>query len=89
MGLGLSARYEKVRFALDDENRSQGAFGEDKRLSLVLSMIYSPWPMTSISAFVGGHFVGELSLKDNNTRELSSSKYDTAFSLGLVFSSRF
>lgn len=87
--LGLSARYEKVRFALDDESGSQGAFGEDKSLPLVFSVKYSPWPMTSLSAFVGGDFSGELTLEDNDTRELASSEYDTAFSLGLVFSSRF
>lgn len=87
--LGLSGRYEKVRFALDDESGSQGAFGEDKSLPLVFSVKYSPWPMTSLSAFVGGDFAGELTLEDNDTRELASSEYDTAFSLGLVFSSRF
>lgn len=87
--LGLSARYEKVRFALDDEGSSKGSFGEDKSLPLVFSVKHSPWPMTSLSAFVSSDFAGDLTLEDSKTRELASSEYDTAFSLGLVFSSRF
>ena len=87
--VGLSGRYERVRFALDDDSASEGAFGEDKSLPLLVSVRYSPWPMTSVSAFVGSDFEGELTLEDSNTDTLANSEYDVAFSFGFVFRSRF
>ena len=51
--LGLTARYEKISFALDGKGASSGDIGEDRSLPLLLSVDYRPWPMTSISALIG------------------------------------
>ena len=87
--LGLTGRYEKIRFALDNGATSPARIGEDRSLPLVLSVQYTLWPMTTIGAFAGGEFDGKLSIEDVNARTIASSEYDTAVFTGLVFRSRF
>ena len=82
------ARYEKLRFALD-EAPGGGAYGEDRSTPLLLSLNYSPWPMTSASLFVGAEVGGRLSFEDERTRTIAKSDYDTAPVIGFSFSSRF
>ncbi|MEH6590078.1 MAG: hypothetical protein V7746_07485 [Halioglobus sp.] len=86
---GLTGRYEKTRFALDDDTSISGGFGEDQSLPLLLTLGYSPWPMTSVTAIVGAEFEGSLSLEDDKGKEVAGSDYKTAPVLGLTFSSRF
>ena len=87
--LALTGRYEQIRFALDNDAISPGRYGEDKSLPLILSLQYSPWPMTTFAAFAGGEFEGEISVEDRDGRTIASSEYDSAGLVGVVFTSRF
>ena len=87
--LGLTGRFEEIRFALNNPETSPVRFAEDKSLPLVLSVRYKPWPMTYVAAFLGGEFEGELSLEDNNGNTLAGTEYDTATIFGIAFRSRF
>ena len=87
--LGLAGRYEKTRFALGDDSAAPGGIGEDRSLPLLLTVDYTPWPMTKVSAVIGAEFEGELRLEDKNGRRLGGTSYDTAPVIGLVFSTRF
>jgi hypothetical protein len=87
--VGLTGRYEEIRFALDTDPVSPRTYGEDRGLPLFLSVRYSPWPMTMVGAFLGADFGGKLSILDRNGQRLSTSEYDVAPSVGLVFRSRF
>lgn len=82
------ARYEKLRFALDEAPGS-GAYGEDRSAPLLVSLTFSPWPMTSASLFAGAEVGGRLSLEDEKARAIARSDYDAAPTVGLTFSSRF
>jgi hypothetical protein len=87
--LGLSGRYEKTRFALDNDAASPGEVGEDRSLPLILSVNYTLWPMTSITAMVGAEFDGSLRLEDDKGRRIARSDFETAPVFGLSFSARF
>ncbi|TDG11876.1 hypothetical protein E2F43_16035 [Seongchinamella unica] len=86
--LSALARYEKIRFALD-EGESGAAIGEDRSAPLLLSLDYSPWSMTRASLFVGAELNGELNLETGRGREIASSDYETAPLIGFSFRSRF
>jgi hypothetical protein len=87
--LGLSGRYERIRFALNEDALGAGDVGEDRSLPLIVSLDYSPWPMTSITAIFGVEFEGRLRLEDEQGRRIAQSNFDTAPVIGLSFSSRF
>ena len=87
--MGLTGRYEKTRFALDSHSATNRAIGEDRSVPLLLTIGYSPWPMTQVSAVAGVEFAGKLTLEDSSGRTLASSDFDKAAVMGLVFSSRF
>lgn len=87
--LGLTARYEKIRFALNGDGASSGGIGEERSLPLLLSVDYSPWPMTSFSALIGAELNGHLRLEDSRGDRLAGTDFDTAPVIGLAFSSRF
>jgi hypothetical protein len=87
--LGLAGRYEKIRFALDNDAAAAARYGEDRSLPLVLSVQYTLWPMTTVGAFMGAEFQGKLSVEDSGGDTIASSEYDTAGLIGLVFRSRF
>ena len=87
--MGLTGRYEKNRFALDSDSAANGAIGEDRSVPLLLTIGYSPWPMTQVSAVAGVELAGKLTLEDSGGRTLASSDFDKAAVIGLVFSSRF
>jgi len=87
--VGLTARYEKTRFLLDDKEGFSDGFGEDKSLPLLLTLTYKPWPMTSVSGILGVEFAGSLRMEDANGKLAAKADYDNAPVIGLVFSSRF
>ncbi|WP_133300579.1 hypothetical protein [Seongchinamella sediminis] len=86
--LSALARYEKIRFALDD-GQAQSAIGEDRSAPLLISVDYSPWPMTSASLFLGAELNGELSLETGRGKQVASTNYETAPVFGFSFRSRF
>jgi opacity protein-like surface antigen len=87
--LGLAGRYEKTRFALNVDAPGSGEVGEDRSLPLVVSLDYTLWPMTSITAMIGAEFEGTLRLEDGNGSRIAQSDFDTAPIIGLSFSYRF
>lgn len=87
--IGMTGRYENTRFALDSDSATSGAIGEDSSVPLLLTMGYSPWPMTQLSAVAGVEFAGKLTLEDSGGSTLARSDFDNAAVIGLVFSSRF
>jgi hypothetical protein len=82
---GLTARYESVRFRLDDTGIAPGGVGEDTSVPVALSLQYAPNPGTSLSAFIGAEFGGELSLEDASGSVVDRNDYDTAPIAGLSF----
>ena len=87
--MGLTGRSEKTRFALDGSAELPEGFGEDKSLPLLLTLSYSPWPRTSVTALVGAEFEGSLRKENANGNVIAKSDLETATVLGLVFSSQF
>ena len=87
--LGLTGRFEQTRFALDSEAGDAAQIGEDQSAPLLLTLEYSPWPMTSISVLAGAEFAGQLTLEDASGDSIANSEFDTAPVIGLTFSSRF
>jgi hypothetical protein len=86
---GLSGRFEKTRFSLDESTPGSGSIGEDRSSPLVATISYSPWPMTRVSLLVGAEFNGSLRLEDASARRLAQTDVDTAPIIGFSFSSRF
>jgi hypothetical protein len=87
--VSLAVRNEKNRFALDDKDTTQEGFGRDKNIPVYLSVRYSPWKLTEVSAFVASRFEGTLSLEDSQRKSIARSDYDVAYAIGLTFKSRF
>ncbi len=86
---GLSARYEETRFRLKEKPGRNGSVGQDSSAPMLLSLDYSPWPMTNVTAILGVELGGALSLEDDAGREIAKSDVDTAIVAGITFSSRF
>lgn len=89
MNLALSARYERIRFRLDDDGLAPNGVGEDKSIPVVISFGYNPNPGVSLNVFAGAELDGRLTLDDANGTELSRQSYDTAPLVGAAFRVRF
>ena len=87
--IGLSGRYERTRFALEDRPGRSGGFGQEKSLPLVLQATWAPNPGMSFSVLAGAEFEGSLRLEDDQGERLASSEFDVAPVAGLAFSARF
>ena len=87
--LALAGRYERIQFALRGNPARRGSIGEDKGVPLLLSLDYSPWPMTSVSAVLGAKFEGSLELEDERGGRIARSDFETAPVIGVAFTSRF
>ena len=87
--VGLTGRSEKTRFALDDDATQKDGFGEDKSLPLLVTVSYTPWPRTSVSALLGTEFEGSLRKENERGNVIARSDLDTAVVFGVVFSSQF
>ncbi|MEQ9695402.1 hypothetical protein [Shimia sp. SDUM112013] len=89
LSFSLSARYESVRFRLDNAGLAPGGVGEDTSIPVVLAASYSPNPGMSFTAFVGAELNGELALETAAGAVVSRQDYDTAPIAGLSFRVRF
>lgn len=87
--IGLTGRYERVRFRLDDDGPAPGGIGQDESFPLVLTLGVAPWPTAQITAFAGVEFAGELRLENAQGDHIDTTKYDPAPLLGLSFRARF
>lgn len=76
--LGLSARYENIRFRLNDQGPAPNGVGQDRSMPVVLSIDYEPYPRSSITAFVGAEFNGQLRLDDAQGNRIDTREYDPA-----------
>lgn len=87
--LGLSGRYEKQRFALNDSGPAPGGVGEDRSFPLILSANYSPNPGVALSAFAGVELGGTLTLEDTDGNTVFEEDYDPAPLFGIAARLRF
>jgi hypothetical protein len=86
---GLGARYESLRFRLDDKGSAPDGVGENSSIPLYLSATYSRGRDLQVSAIAGVDLNGELRLEDSEGRRLARDNYETAPFLGATFSVRF
>ncbi len=86
---GLSGRYEKRRFRLDDKGVAPDGVGEDKAVPIALTATYEPNPQFSVSLIAGAEFAGNLRLESDKGKRLSNQGYETAPFAGLVMSAKF
>ncbi len=89
VALGLTGRYETVRFRLDDSGPSPGGIGEDRSLPVIASVAYRPSPAASVVAFAGAGFLGRLRLEDPAGDRIDETDYDPAPVVGITFRARF
>jgi len=75
---GLSTRYEKSRFRLDDEGPAPDGVGEDRSVPVAITARYKPNNDIELTLLGGMDFAGRLRLEDADGNRLSSSDYDTA-----------
>lgn len=87
--VGLTGRYEKVRFRLDDSGPARDGIGQDTSFPLLASIEYSPSPTFSASVFAGAELGGELRLRDRSGDTLTKSDYDAAPLIGFILRARY
>jgi hypothetical protein len=87
---GIGARYEKMRFRLNDNNSvAPNGVGEDRSQPVFLSAEYAPGPEMSVSVIGGAQMGGELKLADQNGNQLAQTDYKTGAFVGMTFNLRF
>ena len=86
---GLTGRYEKKRFLLNDEGRSQNGVGEDESIPILGNISYFLYPGGSVGAIFGYNFAGKLNADDPDGNLLYETKYDPSLTVGIVASFRF
>lgn len=86
---GLSGRYEKRRFRLDDKGTAPDGVGEDKAIPVALTATYEPNPKFSVNLLAGAEFAGNLRLESDKGKRISDQGYETAPFAGLVLSAKF
>lgn len=87
--IGFGARYEEVRFRLDDTGPNPGGVGEDRAVPIYLTASWAPSDATSLTAIAGVETGGRLSTEDATGRVTSRTDYDPGTFLGFAFSTRF
>jgi len=76
--VGVAGRIESAAFRLDDSGAAPGGVGEHDATPVVLTLGWAPNPGTSVSAFAGMEYGGELTLRDAQGRVVSRTDYDSA-----------
>ncbi len=85
----LAARYEKLRFRLDEDGPAPRGVGEDRSWPLVLGASYRFNPNTEVTVLGGVELDGELRLDDENGDPIARQDHDQAPFLALTFRARF
>jgi hypothetical protein len=75
--VGLAGRIESVEFRLDDTGTGRDGVGSQDGYPLVATVGWQPNPGTSVSAFAGMEYGGELTVRDSQGRLLSRTDYDS------------
>lgn len=87
--LGAAARIESAEFRLDDDGLAPGGIGQHDSFPVVATLSWDPNPGTSLSAFAGMEYGGELTLLDAQGGLISRNDYDPAPVFGGQVSLRF
>jgi hypothetical protein len=87
--IGVSGRYEKKRFRLNDTGLAINGVGEDDNFPFVANLTYFLYPQGFISGLVGYNFAGKLSADDQYGNLLYEKTYDPSPSVGIVASFKF
>jgi hypothetical protein len=87
--LGLTSRFEKKRFALEQREGRIAQVGEDSSRPMLMLANYSPWPMTRFTALAGLATGGSMALENGKGQEIAKTDIDTAMVIGFTFQSRF
>ena len=82
--LALGARYEKLRFRLDEQGTVANGVGQDRAVPLTLLLSYQPSSALELSLLGGVAYAGELQLEDADGNVLQDTEYDDAPYLGLL-----
>ncbi|MDP8218359.1 MAG: DUF6268 family outer membrane beta-barrel protein, partial [Candidatus Theseobacter exili] len=83
--LSTGARYEKLRFRLDEKGEIPDGVGEDRSFPLVGSASYSITENATLSVLTGLSLFGKLELEDSNGDRIEKENYDPVFLLGASF----
>lgn len=86
---GLTSRYEKVEFRLDENGTTPDGIGRDESIPVILSAIWKPNKSVKLSLFAGLALAGKLKLKDPSGETLSETGYDPAAVYGGTFELKF
>jgi hypothetical protein len=86
---GLTGRYEKKRFLLNDEGLAPDGFGEDEYFPVIGNISYVLYPGGFISMIIGYNIDGKISVENSDGHLLSETEYDNSVNIGFVGSFRF
>ncbi|MEL7012529.1 MAG: hypothetical protein AAFO72_04530 [Pseudomonadota bacterium] len=86
---GLGARYEEVRFKLDDQGIAPGGVGEDRAVPIFLTANWEGSENASLTAIAGVETAGRLSVENTARQVVSRTDYDPGVFLGFAFRVRF
>lgn len=87
--IGIGARYEAIRFRLDDAGPAPGGVGEENAVPVFLTAAWEIAPTIRLTAIAGIEAMGQLSLEDASGVTISERDADPAPFLGLAFRARF
>jgi hypothetical protein len=87
--VGITGRYEKKRFRLDDGGIAPDGVGEDRNIPLVGALSYVLYPGAQVSVLTGLNFDGKLKAENENGGVLFNSTYGNTWLAGLTAQIRF
>lgn len=82
--IGLTGRYESVRFRLDNPVAAPDGIGEDESFPLLATIRYATSRRFSVTAFAGAEMGGQLTLRDTGGTTLDEADYETAPVFGIT-----
>jgi len=86
---GISGRYEKLRFRLDDDGSAPRGIGDDRAFPLLGGITYSFSRDAQLSLVGGVDLGGKLRLEDEQGNYITEEKHDPVPVLGMSFRWRF
>ena len=86
---GLSGRYEKRQFRLNDKGPAPDGVGEEKAVPVALRATYDPNQQFSVHLLAGAEFDGSLRLESSDGTKLSKESYETSPFAALVVTGKF
>lgn len=87
--LSLGARYERLRFRLDDNGANPNGVGEEKGLPVYLGATYQISEDSEISLYAGLKFAGSLEVDNASGDSIYKSDHDAAPFVGLSWNAKF